>query len=97
MRRWPPDETSLRVNNYLDVPGGRGIAATGQPARQFTFHRPLSEILNAAFNAGLVMDGVAEPSYPDGGAAHRLLSWANMPNIPPIFAARFRPAGSIDR
>lgn len=88
---------SLRVSNYLDVPGRRDVTAEGQPASQFTFHRPLSEILNAAFNAGLVLDGVAEPAYPDGGSTQRLLSWANMPNIPPVFAARFRPSAMIER
>jgi SAM-dependent methyltransferase len=88
---------SLKVNAYLDVPGSRDITAEGQPMSHFTFHRPLSEILNAAFNAGLVMDGVAEPAYAGGGTAQRLLSWMNMPNIPPVFAARFRPSGMIDR
>ena len=88
---------ALRVDNYLDVPDGRGVTAEGQPASHFTFHRPLSEILNAAFNAGLVLDGVAEPAYPDGSGSTHMLSWGNLPNIPPVFAARFRPSGSVVR
>jgi hypothetical protein len=88
---------SVRIDSYLDVPDRRDIPTRGQPARPYVFHRPLSEILNASFNAGLVMDGVAEPAYPAGGATQRLLSWANLPDIPPILAARFRPAGNLDR
>ncbi len=83
---------SLRVSNYLAVPPAQGLNVTGLPEASYTFHRPLSDILNAAFNAGLVMDGVAEPAFPDGAGSSKPFSWTNYPTIPPVFAARFRPA-----
>ncbi|HWV57920.1 MAG TPA: class I SAM-dependent methyltransferase [Longimicrobiales bacterium] len=85
---------SLRVENYLSVPPARGLSMIGLPEASYTFHRPLSDILNAAFNAGLVMDGVAEPAFSDGTGAAKPFSWTNYPTIPPVFAARFRPGGS---
>ena len=65
--------------------------------RPITFHRPLSEILNAAFNAGLVMDGAAEPAYRPNARVTNPLSWGSLPDIPPIFAARFRTARTNQR
>ena len=83
---------SLKVTNYLRVPPTRGESMSGLPEPSYTFHRPLSEILNAAFNAGLLMDGIAEPAFPDGSGSVKAGSWMNYPTIPPILAARFRKA-----
>lgn len=85
-------EYSLKVTNYLRVPPTRGESMSGQPEASYTFHRPLSEILNAAFNAGLLMDGIAEPAFPEGSGSAKAGSWMNYPAIPPILAARFRKA-----
>ncbi len=82
---------SLRITDYLGIPPGRVLGIVGQPEAHYYFHRPLSELLNAAFDAGLVMDGVAEPAFPAGSPASHTFSWANHPTIPPVFAARFRP------
>lgn len=84
---------SLRLRDYLAIGPARSAGSGGLPEPQYTFHRPLSDILNSAFNAGLVMDGVAEPAFsPDstdaGGSA-----WSKLPGIPPVFAARFRRIG----
>ncbi|MGB3327758.1 MAG: class I SAM-dependent methyltransferase [Thermomicrobiales bacterium] len=83
---------SLKVTNYLAVPPTRGESMSGLPEPSYTFHRPLSEILNAAFNAGLLMDGIAEPAFPAGSGSMKSGSWMNYPTIPPILAARFRKA-----
>jgi len=88
-----PTSFALSIDSYLRVPDPHGRLALSQPGATLTFHRPLSDILNAAFNAGLVMDGIAEPAYHPGGSAGRLLSWSSLPDIPPILAARFRPGG----
>lgn len=90
-------ERSIRMTNYLSVPPTKGSSMSGLPKASYTFHRPLSDILNSAFNAGLVMDGVAEPAFPEGSTtagSSKPFSWTNYPTIPPVFAARFRPAGS---
>ncbi len=86
---------SLRLSNYLNVEPVEGVVLAGQPEPTYTFHRPLSEILNAAFNAGLVMDGVAEPAFPERTTSAKAFSWASLPAVPPVFAARFRPASSL--
>jgi len=86
-------EHALKITSYLSVPPTRGASMIGLPEASYTFHRPLSEILNAAFNAGLVMDGVAEPAFPEGLSSTKPFTWANYPTIPPVFAARFRLPG----
>lgn len=83
-------EYSLKVANYLHVPPMPGESMSGLPESSYTFHRPLSDILNAAFNAGLLMDGIAEPAFPPGSSSARSGSWMNYSDIPPILAARFR-------
>ena len=93
----PSTRHALRLDNYLRVPDAREQQALRQPATPLAFHRPLSDILNAAFNAGLMMDGVAEPAYPDASPGSRNHAWTNLPNIPPVFAARFRPARDLGR
>jgi hypothetical protein len=47
---------------------------------------------NAAFNARLTMDGITEPAFPPGTNTRSLLGWPHLPSIPPVLAARFRPA-----
>lgn len=85
---------ALRLDTYLDVAPGRDVSLDDQPESHFSFHRPLSDILNAAFNAGLVMDGIAEPAFPPSTAPKPTLEWPNLPSIPPVLAARFRPGAS---
>jgi SAM-dependent methyltransferase len=85
---------ALRLDNYLDVAPGRDVSMDDQPESHFSFHRPLSDILNAAFNAGLVMDGITEPAFPRTSSSRSVLEWTNVPLIPPVLAARFRPGGS---
>ncbi len=36
------------------------------------FHRTLHELLNAAFAAGLVMDGIEEPAFDGTGQSEKL-------------------------
>jgi 2-polyprenyl-3-methyl-5-hydroxy-6-metoxy-1,4-benzoquinol methylase len=48
---------------YLEARHMRVQAMPGQPVGHWYFHRPLSELLNPAFDAGLVLDHIAEPPY----------------------------------
>lgn len=64
---------------YLDVRQMRAQAAHDQPVPHWYFHRPLQELLNPAFEAGLVLDRVVEPRFRDREAAQAAL-----------FAARLR-------
>jgi 2-polyprenyl-3-methyl-5-hydroxy-6-metoxy-1,4-benzoquinol methylase len=50
---------------YLDSRQMPIMAAPDQPVAHWYFHRPLHELLSPAFEAGLVLDGLAEPPFSD--------------------------------
>jgi 2-polyprenyl-3-methyl-5-hydroxy-6-metoxy-1,4-benzoquinol methylase len=82
---------SVKVVRYLHQPPARGLAVNGQPVPHFYFHRPLHQLLGAAFAAGLVLDGIEEPSFATRPLdSRRLLSWDNYTEIPPVLACRLR-------
>jgi len=86
---------SVKVTDYLHVPPGMGGGMPGEPVPHPYFHRPLSELFGACFEAGFAVDGMEEPSFvePEGGSrsAARALTWENFVGIPPVLVARARP------
>lgn len=85
---------SLKIDGYLDVPPTKAAGAPGEPAPHYYYHRPLQELLGEAFAAGLVLDGLEEPSFgPEGVDPARPLSWDNLWQIPPVMVGRLRVAG----
>jgi 2-polyprenyl-3-methyl-5-hydroxy-6-metoxy-1,4-benzoquinol methylase len=84
------ETASVKVIDYLNIPPGKGAGMPGEPAPHWYFHRPLSVLLPLAFNAGLVMDGIEEPSFPPNTPSTRPLSWFRFSNIPPVMAVRMR-------
>lgn len=86
---------SVKVSRYLTPTNERGLAILGQPALQFYFFRPLHVLFGAAFEAGLVLDGLEEPGFPpDSPPARDPLSWGpTFSEIPPILVARLRVSG----
>lgn len=91
----PRMRRGIHITGYLDIPPRKGLGIAGQPELHFSFHRPLSEMLNLAFDHGMVMDGIIEPAFPDRGGNDNRISWANLPGIPPVLAARLRIAPRI--
>lgn len=88
-------EHSIRVLSYRTTGATKGLAIAGQPVAQWYFHRTLSELLGAAFAAGLVMDGIEEPYLPpDPDGAPPPLSWTAFQEIPPVLAVRLRVPGA---
>lgn len=85
------EEYALKITGYLEAKTYQGLAMFGQPAVQYYFHRPLHELLGAAFRAGLVLDGLLEPRIPDALSSARWSSWFNYREFPPVLAARLRP------
>jgi 2-polyprenyl-3-methyl-5-hydroxy-6-metoxy-1,4-benzoquinol methylase len=85
-------ERSVRIVTYKSTGAAKGIAMIGQPKSHWYFERTLAEILNVCFAAGFVLDGIEESSFPeedvDGGSP----GWQAYPEIPPVLAARLRPA-----
>jgi ubiquinone/menaquinone biosynthesis C-methylase UbiE len=83
-------QQSLKQTEYLTPAVHEGAGAAGEPTAHLYFHRPLHVLLNAAFRAGLVMDAVEEPAFPEGTVGGSRLSWAEYPQFPPVLAARLR-------
>lgn len=82
--------TSVRLARYLTPEVVKGPGAPGEPEPHYYFERSLSELLGAAFRAGLTLDGIEEPSFDPGPPGTSPLSWSSLPDIPPMLAARFR-------
>ena len=87
---------AVKVRGYLHVPPGKGTGIPGEPMPHPYFHRPLSDLFGACFDAGFVVDGMEEPSFAkaeDGPrSATKAISWENFAGIPPVLVARARPA-----
>lgn len=83
----------VRTTRYLNTKPHYGRAIVDQPEPQLYFHRPISQLLEAAFQVGFVVDALAEPSFE---TAHRSapshVSWdERWHEIPPVLAVRLRP------
>jgi 2-polyprenyl-3-methyl-5-hydroxy-6-metoxy-1,4-benzoquinol methylase len=85
--------TSLRLTRYLTPRTAKGPGVPGEPEPHYYFERPLSELLGPAFGAGLVLDGMEEPSFEPGPPGASPLSWSSLPDFPPVLAARFHVPG----
>src|SRR5260370_39409773 len=71
---------SIKVTKYLHSSPEKGIAIVGQPIPHYYFDRPLHVLFNACFRAGLVLDGLEDPTFDhphDGSQSKRLLTWIN--------------------
>jgi SAM-dependent methyltransferase len=84
------ETAAVKIDDYLNIPPGKGMGMPGEPVPHWYFHRPLSVLLPMAFNAGLAMDGIEEPSFPPDMPGTRPLSWFRFSNIPPVMAVRMR-------
>lgn len=81
-------EYALKLREYLHMPPVKGVGAADEPNPHYYYHRPLHEILNTAFEAGLVMDGIEEPAFPRSDAPDQRPTWASMWQFPPVLTAR---------
>ncbi len=84
---------SVKLRAYLNMPPVKGGGAPGEPNPHYYYHRPLGELLGAAFNAGFLLDGLLEPAFTmeDASSAERL-TWLQLTQIPPVLAGRLRLA-----
>ncbi|WP_414623051.1 class I SAM-dependent methyltransferase [Calothrix sp. CCY 0018] len=84
-------EYSVKVKAYLKPTKVRGLALENQPQPHTYFHRPLNILLNTAFNAGFVLDGLEEPTFlPELAAENIGIGWSKFSEIPPVIVARLR-------
>ena len=86
----------VQVAHYLRQPPVKGMGMPGEPLPHYYFHRPLGELLGACFAAGLVLDGLEEPTFPPDPAHAGRLNWATLQGIPPVLVARLRPAAPVN-
>lgn len=85
------DHYAVKLRAYLDLPPVKGSGAPGEPSPHYYYHRPLSELLGAAFAAGFVLDGLLEPAFSGDDADNSAgLSWTKLTQIPPVLAGRLR-------
>jgi len=84
---------SVKISRYLTPFTQAGLAMHGQPVPHPYFHRPLEGLLGAAFEAGFVLDALAERSFPPGNSGGSTpLSWnGRFSEIPPVMVGRLRP------
>jgi 2-polyprenyl-3-methyl-5-hydroxy-6-metoxy-1,4-benzoquinol methylase len=80
----------VKVTGYITPVAKRGLGIIGQPTPQIYFHRPLSALLNACFDAGFVLDRLEEPVFEGESQPSRPFSWPNLREIPPVLIARLR-------
>jgi hypothetical protein len=79
------------VAEYIRPAVRSGVGIVGQPVPQHYFHRPISRLLGAFFEEGLMLDGLEEPVFEEGADPKGVFSWANYTQIPPVLVARLRP------
>jgi len=79
---------SSKISHYIDPLHYKGFAVANSPAEQNYFHRPLHLLFAAAFEAGFVIDGLEEPTFPRSTQGGRELSWSAFDQIPPLLIAR---------
>ncbi len=80
----------LTVTRYLSRFVTHGVTNVAQQERQVYFHRPLGELLQDAFAAGLTLDGMEELPAPEQPFEESKLMWNVLPEIPMAVALRFR-------
>jgi 2-polyprenyl-3-methyl-5-hydroxy-6-metoxy-1,4-benzoquinol methylase len=81
---------SVKVTDYATPFVAKGTGVRGEPAAHWYFHRPLSMIFGACFEAGFVLDGIEEPVFRSSDRGNSPGSWSNYREIPPALVARMR-------
>lgn len=81
---------AVKVKQYLGIKPVQGLGIVGQPSPHYYFHRSLSTLFSACFQAGFVLDGLEEPAFTESKVTPEP-SWVNFKDIPPVLVARMRP------
>jgi ubiquinone/menaquinone biosynthesis C-methylase UbiE len=82
--------SGVTVTDYAKPFAHKGLGIPGQPEPQYYFERSISILFNTCFKCGFVLDGMEEPTFPEGfqGNSDSPLAYSRMPSIPPILVAR---------
>jgi SAM-dependent methyltransferase len=82
--------SGVKVSSYLSPCAQKTEGIAGQPEPHWFFHRPLSALLTAGFDAGFVLDGIEEPGFASVERSQPGVRWRDMPDIPPIMVLRMK-------
>lgn len=87
----PEELVYMKVTGYLGESASWGLALAGQPEPQPYFHRPISALLRPAFEAGLVLDALEEPSFAEPSLpGPETTGFRRPPAFPPVLVCRLR-------
>jgi 2-polyprenyl-3-methyl-5-hydroxy-6-metoxy-1,4-benzoquinol methylase len=84
------DRYAVRVSAYIHPLTHQGVAMIGQPVPQYYFHRPLSLLLQPAFEVGFALDGLAEPVFASPAEGQGSLFEQVYSEMPAALVARLR-------
>lgn len=82
--------TGVKVSAYRSPFAKKTEGIIGQPKPQWYFHRPIHVLFQSGFQAGFVVDGIEEPSFPEPEKRQATVRWDDMPEIPPIMVVRMK-------
>jgi SAM-dependent methyltransferase len=82
--------SGVKVSSYLSPFARKSEGIIGQPEPQWLFHRPISALFRAGFEAGFVVDGFEEPALAKVESPRAGVRWHDMPEIPPVMVVRMR-------
>jgi SAM-dependent methyltransferase len=86
----PEQRFGCIVTRYLQEWPHETRGLLEQPIPNKLWHRPLSQLLKACFDAGFVVDGLEEPAFAPDTRARSPFSWARRLDIPPVVVVRVR-------
>jgi ubiquinone/menaquinone biosynthesis C-methylase UbiE len=72
------DGNGIITRNYIEWAQTCDQVLSTSDKCTYHWHRPLSELLRAAFSSGFVMDSIEEPIYDKGERTHHAV-WENVP------------------
>ncbi|MCU0495228.1 MAG: class I SAM-dependent methyltransferase [Chloroflexaceae bacterium] len=81
---------AIKVSRYATPWTERAMGAAGQETPHYQFHRPINQLLNAGFRAGLVLHGLEEPVDEAEPNSSKWMAWSNFQELPPVLVGRFR-------
>jgi 2-polyprenyl-3-methyl-5-hydroxy-6-metoxy-1,4-benzoquinol methylase len=84
--------SGVKVSSYLSPFARKTEGIVGQPEPQWFFHRPIGALFQVGFDAGFVVDGIAEPGFAEAETREAGVRWKNMPDIPPFMIVRMKLA-----
>lgn len=81
---------SVKVWKYRTLDVTKGLAMRGQPVSQYYFNRTLTELFGVCFKAGLVIDGIEEPTFEPRSDSPSFIHWNLFAEVPPVLVVRVR-------